>query len=160
MISRRLGLRMMVVVTIAILVVDLMLPWIPQPHSYHAFADQRSFLGVYHSADVVSNAPFAIFGRWGLILYSPRSFENIFSTEENVGSASLFPLACFYFIRFRILSVRSGQRSVDVGLIAHGDRLYVAGSGAHRRTHSFARRSMAPSSPSGDRYKPAWRSGA
>src|SRR5215467_10529843 len=67
MISRRLGLRVMLVVTIAMLVIDLMLPRIPQPQSYHAFADQRSFLGIPHFADVVSNVPFAIFGLWGLI---------------------------------------------------------------------------------------------
>jgi hypothetical protein len=67
MISRRLGLTVLIIVTIAILVVDFMLPRIPQPQSYHAFADQRSFLGIPHFADVVSNAPFAIFGLWGLI---------------------------------------------------------------------------------------------
>src|SRR5262249_9358774 len=81
MISRELGLRMLVVVTIAMLVVDLMLPRIPQPQSYHAFADQRSLLGVSHFADVVSNAPFAIFGLWGLILlqrYSPEELRKHF----------------------------------------------------------------------------------
>jgi hypothetical protein len=67
MISRRLGLTLLLLVTIAILLVNLMLPRIPQPQSYHAFADQRSFLGVSNFADVVSNAPFAIFGVWGLI---------------------------------------------------------------------------------------------
>jgi len=69
------------VVTIAMLVVDLMLPRIPQPQSYHAFADQRSFLGVSHFADVVSNAPFAIFGLWGLIFlqrYSPEELRKHF----------------------------------------------------------------------------------
>lgn len=81
MISRRLGLRLLLVVTIAILVVDLMLPRIPQPQSYHAFADQRSFLGIPHFADVVSNAPFAIFGLWGLIFllrYSPDELREHF----------------------------------------------------------------------------------
>ena len=81
MISRRLGLRVLLVVTVAILVVDFMLPRIPQPQSYHAFADQRSFLGVPHFADVVSNAPFAIFGLWGLIFllrYSPEEVQKRF----------------------------------------------------------------------------------
>ena len=81
MISRRLGLRVVLVVTIAIVVVNLMLPRIPQPQSYHAFADQRSFLGVPHFADVVSNAPFAFFGLWGLIFllrYSPEELRKHF----------------------------------------------------------------------------------
>jgi len=81
MISRRLGLRVLLVVTIAIFVVDFMLPRIPQPQSYHAFADQRSFLGIPHFADVVSNAPFAIFGLWGLIFllrYSPEELRKHF----------------------------------------------------------------------------------
>jgi hypothetical protein len=69
------------VVTIAILLVDLMLPPIPQPQSYHAFADQRSLLGVPHFADVVSNAPFAILGLWGLtflLRYSPEELRKHF----------------------------------------------------------------------------------
>jgi len=81
MISRRLGLKVVLVVTIAMLVVDLMQPRIPQPQSYHAFADQRSFLGVSHFADVVSNVPFAIFGLWGLIFlqrYSPEELRKHF----------------------------------------------------------------------------------
>jgi len=81
MISRRLGLSVLLIVTIAILVVDFMLPRIPQPQSYHAFADQRSFLGIPHFADVVSNAPFAVFGLWGLIFllrYSPEELRKHF----------------------------------------------------------------------------------
>jgi hypothetical protein len=81
MISRRLGLRILLVVTIAILVVDPMLPRIPQPQSYHAFADQRSFLGVPHFNDVVSNVPFAIFGLWGLVFllrYNPGELRKHF----------------------------------------------------------------------------------
>ncbi|HEX7159594.1 MAG TPA: hypothetical protein VF214_11305 [Edaphobacter sp.] len=77
MISRRLGLRVLLVVTIAILVVDLLLPRIPQPQSYHAFADQRSFLGIPHFADVVSNVPFAIFGLWGLTFLLRYSSEEL-----------------------------------------------------------------------------------
>jgi hypothetical protein len=81
MISRKLGLRVLLVVTIVIFVVDLMLPRIPQPQSYHAFADQRTFLGVPHFADVMSNAPFAIFGLWGLMFllrYSPEELRRHF----------------------------------------------------------------------------------
>lgn len=38
------------------------------PHAFggHDFADQRSWLGLPHAADVLSNLPFAGFGLWGL----------------------------------------------------------------------------------------------
>ena len=71
MISRRLGLRMLVVVTIAILVVGLMLPRIPQPQSYHAFADQRSFLGVSHFVYGTVQAYSVIFVLLALLFPTP-----------------------------------------------------------------------------------------
>jgi hypothetical protein len=77
LISRKAGLWMLLVITIAILIVDFMLPRIPQPQSYHLFADQRSFLGIPHFADVVSNLPFAIAGVWGLIFLLGYSREEI-----------------------------------------------------------------------------------
>jgi hypothetical protein len=42
-------------------------PPIPQPQSYHQFADQRTILGVPHFWTVVSNLPFLLVGAWGLI---------------------------------------------------------------------------------------------
>lgn len=39
---------------------------IPQLASYHAFADTRSWLGIPHAGDVLSNIPFAIVGLWAL----------------------------------------------------------------------------------------------
>jgi hypothetical protein len=47
--------------------IGLLLPRIPQPQSYHMFADQRSFLGIPNFGDVVSNLPFAVVGLWGLV---------------------------------------------------------------------------------------------
>jgi hypothetical protein len=44
-----------------------MLPRIPQPLSYHMFADHRSFLGIPNFADVASNLPFAVIGVWGMV---------------------------------------------------------------------------------------------
>lgn len=67
MISRRSGFSVLVGVTGAILVIVPMLPRIPQPESYQLFADQRSFFGISHFADAVSNLPFAIVGLWGLV---------------------------------------------------------------------------------------------
>jgi len=58
--------------TAAIALIAVLLPPIPQPQSYHQFADQRSFLGIPHFADVTSNFPFAVVGIWGLIFVFRR----------------------------------------------------------------------------------------
>ena len=47
--------------------VSLFLNPIPQPLSYHNFADHRSWLRIPNFGDVMSNVPFAIIGLWGLI---------------------------------------------------------------------------------------------
>jgi hypothetical protein len=41
-------------------------PPLPQPQSYHAFADQRTLLGIPHCLNVVSNLPFLLIGAAGL----------------------------------------------------------------------------------------------
>jgi hypothetical protein len=70
-------LWVLAVATVLLVVVDLLLPRIPQPQSYHMFANQRSFLGVPNFADVVSNVPFAIVGIWGLIYLLRLNAEEI-----------------------------------------------------------------------------------
>jgi hypothetical protein len=55
---------------------------IPQPLSYHDFADTREFLGIPHAGDVLTNLAFIIVGAWGLwFLAQPnratRSFTDI-----------------------------------------------------------------------------------
>jgi hypothetical protein len=53
---------------IAVLIgVGLLLPSIAQPEHYHAFADQRAWLGIPHFADVASNIIFTIAGLLGLL---------------------------------------------------------------------------------------------
>jgi len=44
------------------------LPPIPQDQSYHAFADERTMLGVPNFLNVVSNVPFLVVGALGLML--------------------------------------------------------------------------------------------
>lgn len=51
-----------------VIAAGLALPAIHQPESYHAFADQRAWLGVPHFADVVSNGLFAVAGVLGALL--------------------------------------------------------------------------------------------
>jgi len=43
---------------------------IPQLAHYHEFADSRSWLGVPHAADVLSNVPFALVGLWAAVRLS------------------------------------------------------------------------------------------
>lgn len=45
---------------------------IAQWPDYHAFADQRRWLGLAHAADVLSNLPFALVGLWGLVKLWPH----------------------------------------------------------------------------------------
>jgi hypothetical protein len=67
MISKPAGVRLLIVITAVVAAIALLLPRIPQPQSYHMFADQRGFLGIPNFGDVVSNLPFAVVGLWGLV---------------------------------------------------------------------------------------------
>lgn len=67
------ALIVLIVPAVIVTIIALLLPPIPQPLSYHNFADQRSWLGIPNFGDVISNVPFAIVGIWGLIfLFGPR----------------------------------------------------------------------------------------
>lgn len=66
MISRKASLGMLILLTAIVVLVCCTMPRIPQPLSYHRFADSRSFLGIPNCGDVVSNLPFAVIGIWGL----------------------------------------------------------------------------------------------
>lgn len=46
-------------------------PRVPQPQSYHQFADQRRWLGIPNFADVACNFPFAVVGIRGLWFVLP-----------------------------------------------------------------------------------------
>src|SRR4029077_3202692 len=61
------GVRRLFAVTALVVIIGLLLPRIPQPQSYHVFADQRSYLGIPNFGNVVSNLPFAAAGLWGLV---------------------------------------------------------------------------------------------
>jgi hypothetical protein len=64
--SRNLSLLLLLALTVVVASTAVLLPPIPQPQSYHLFADQRSLLGIPHFADVISNFPFAVVGICGL----------------------------------------------------------------------------------------------
>jgi hypothetical protein len=73
----------LVVFTIAVGAVAVLLPRIPQPQSYHDFADQRSLLGIPNFGDVASNLLFAVSGVWGLsFLFGQRGTEKFIDPRE------------------------------------------------------------------------------
>ena len=67
-----------------IIAVGLLLgPRIAQPLSYHQFADQRTFLGIPHFFDVVSNLGFLLVGVWGAVYVMKASAgANVLNREE------------------------------------------------------------------------------
>lgn len=67
---------MLIVLTAIVAFVCCMMQRIPQPQSYHLFADKRSFLGISNFNDVVSNLPFAAIGIWGLIFLRRSRFSS------------------------------------------------------------------------------------
>ncbi|WP_194965960.1 MULTISPECIES: hypothetical protein [unclassified Polaromonas] len=56
----------LVAVVLLLLTVALLGPSVAQPSHYHAFADQRSWGGLPHAMDVISNLPFALWGMVGV----------------------------------------------------------------------------------------------
>jgi len=56
--TARFRIMLMLVLTAGVVVLALLLPRIPQPAAYHAFADQRTMLGIPNFWNVVSNAAF------------------------------------------------------------------------------------------------------
>jgi hypothetical protein len=67
---------LLIFVALAVAFIAALFPAIPQPLSYHNFADHRSWLGIPNFGDVISNLPFAIVGVWGLIvLFTPGAIK-------------------------------------------------------------------------------------
>jgi hypothetical protein len=64
-VTRRAEVALAVGVVLLALLAAL-LPVTQVPASYHDFADQRSWLGLPHAMDVLSNLPFGLVGVWGL----------------------------------------------------------------------------------------------
>lgn len=66
--------------------VFVFLPRIPQPQSYHSFADSRGILGIPNFGDVLSNLPFAVIGVWGVVFLlrsgSDPAFRHFIDSRE------------------------------------------------------------------------------
>ncbi len=65
-------LTILISVTLALILATAFVPRIPQDPTYHNFADQRSFFGIPHFFDVISNIPFFFVGLWGLLITARR----------------------------------------------------------------------------------------
>jgi hypothetical protein len=68
--SRPRGWRdtVLLLITVAFLIAAVAVPPLPQPPSYHEFADRRTLFGVANFFNVLSNVPFLIAGAWGLAI--------------------------------------------------------------------------------------------
>jgi len=67
------------------------MPRIPQPQSYHDFADQRAWLGIPNFGDVASNLLFALGGAWGLVfLFRKSGHEQFIDPRERWAYVFLF----------------------------------------------------------------------
>ena len=60
--------KALVLITVACLAAAALLPAMPQPLSYHAFADCRALFGIANFLNVISNLPFLVAGAWGIWL--------------------------------------------------------------------------------------------
>jgi len=77
--------RTCVGVLAAVLIGWLFMPAIAQDPHYHAFADQRTWLGVAHAADVLSNLAFLAVGVFGIAaLVSTRRERSTRATEAGL----------------------------------------------------------------------------
>lgn len=83
MISKKTTLIFLGAAAVLLALIGLLVGPIPQPESYHDFADQRSWLGIPNAWNVLSNIPFALAGIGGLfLLYSPEKGEFIDDRER------------------------------------------------------------------------------
>lgn len=91
MLSRRAGVIVLIAVALLLFVLLPFIPRIPQPQSYHNFADHRAWLGIPNFGNVLSNLPFAIFGAMGLIfLRSSKASRTFLYSRERVSYVFVF----------------------------------------------------------------------
>ncbi|MED6168265.1 hypothetical protein PIB30_010326 [Stylosanthes scabra] len=72
--------------------VMLVTPSIPQPQKYHDFADKRTFFGIPHALNVISNLPLLIIGLVGLTLCHHQNYYFNFRLQGEI-----WGWTCFYF---------------------------------------------------------------
>ena len=86
---------LLLIAAAVVAIVTLTLHPIPQPLSYHDFADHRAWLGIPNFGDVISNVPFAIVGLWGLAFIGTLKPPNY--REHFADQAERWPYLCVFF---------------------------------------------------------------
>ena len=77
-VPRRAGIWLFAILAALVAAAALLAPRVPQPLSYHHFADQRDWLGIPNFADVLSNLAFLVAGLCGLVFLSKKSSSTQF----------------------------------------------------------------------------------
>ena len=77
-VSRRAGIWFFLAPAAVLAIAAVFVPRTDLPPSYHQFADQRSWLGIPHFGDVVSNVVYLIAGLWGVVFLSGKSSFDLF----------------------------------------------------------------------------------
>jgi len=90
-VPKRLGIWLFATAAALVVIAALFAPRIPQPLSYHHFADQRSWLGIPNFGDVASNILFAVFGAAGFFFLCGKSSQAHFIERRE---------KWFYFLLF------------------------------------------------------------
>ncbi|MFZ1085072.1 MAG: hypothetical protein WAN35_08920 [Terracidiphilus sp.] len=104
MISRKASTTLLLLLTAAVVLACCLLPRIPQPLSYHQFADQRGLFGIPNFGDVASNLPFAVVGVWGLLFLLRSSSRQL--AERFVERREQVP---YYFVFAGLLLTAFGS---------------------------------------------------
>jgi ceramidase len=91
-------ISVLVLISLFAIAASFFTPRIPQPLSYHSFADQRGFLGLHNALNVLSNLPFLLVGFLGLNSLrakSARNSEITFIAPQEQWSYIIFFLGVF-----------------------------------------------------------------
>jgi len=79
---------------LALLLLAVLAPPLAQPGYYHHFADQRSWRGIPHPLDVLSNLPFALLGAAGLVLLRRVPAQRLARATRALTALSFAGLLC------------------------------------------------------------------
>ncbi len=95
LISQESGLVGLLILAAFLLLTCCAIPRIPQPQSYHLFADRRSLLEIPNFGDVASNLPFAVIGICGFVflMRSRRSHKTALFLDQREVWPYLFVFA-------------------------------------------------------------------
>ncbi len=84
LISKKTGGLLLLSTAIIMIIIGWMQAPIPQPKSYHNFADDRTFFGIANASNVLTNLPFVLTGLWGLFLLFSKKIVFIDNKERGL----------------------------------------------------------------------------